>query len=66
MFAAGYNVYRHLTAAAAAAVITLMIATSFVETTALPPGQRAETTQTGAQTGMPTWFGQPQPATLVD
>jgi hypothetical protein len=66
MFAVAYNVYRHLTAAAAAAVITVMIATSFVESTALPPGEHAETSQTAAQSGMPTWFGQPQPATLVD
>jgi hypothetical protein len=66
MFAVAYNVYRHLTAAAAAALITLMIATSFVQTTALPPGMRAETGQAAAQSGMPTWFGQPQPATLVD
>ncbi|MGB6605073.1 MAG: hypothetical protein WA747_14900 [Steroidobacteraceae bacterium] len=66
MFAVAYNVYRHLAAAAAAAVITLVIATSFVQTTALPPGARAETSQTAARSGMPTWFGQPQPATLVD
>jgi hypothetical protein len=66
MFAVAYNVYRHLAAAAAATLITLVIATSFVQTTELPPGVRAETSQTAAQTGMPTWFGQPQPATLVD
>jgi hypothetical protein len=66
MFAVAYNVYRHLTAAAAAALITLLIAISFVQTTALPPGVRSEASATAAQSGMPTWFGQPQPATLVD
>jgi hypothetical protein len=66
MFAVAYNVYRHLAAAAAAAVITLAIATSFVQTTALPPGAHTGTTQAAAQSGRPTWFGQPQPATLVD
>ena len=66
MFAVAYNLYRHLTAAAAATLITLLIATSFVQSTALPPGTRAESTTATAQSGMPTWFGQPQPATLVD
>jgi hypothetical protein len=66
MFAVAYNLYRHLAAAAAAALITLMIATSFVQTTAVPPGTHAATTTATAQSGMPTWFGQPQPATLVD
>jgi hypothetical protein len=66
MFAVAYNVYRHLAAAAAATLITVVLAMSFVQSTALPPGARSETSQTAAQTGMPTWFGQPQPATLVD
>jgi hypothetical protein len=66
MFAVAYNVYRHLAAAAAATLITLLITTSFVQSTALPPGAHSKMSQTAAQTGTPTWFGQPQPATLVD
>ena len=66
MFAVAYNAYRHLTAATAAALITLVIAASFVQSTALPPGARTEATTAAEQSGMPSWFGQPQPATLVD
>ena len=36
MFAVAYNAYRHLTAAAAAALITLVITMSFVQSTTLP------------------------------
>ncbi|MFZ1906806.1 MAG: hypothetical protein WAU56_15565 [Steroidobacteraceae bacterium] len=66
MFAVAYNAYRHLTAAAAAALITLVITMSFVQSTTLPPGAHSQAVTTAAQTGMPTWFGQPRPATLVD
>jgi hypothetical protein len=59
------NLYRDVTCAAAAMLLTAMFAMSFVESTELPPGTRAQTA-TVAHTAMPSWFGQPQPAVLVD
>jgi len=58
--------YRDLTCGAAAALITLILGMSFVHSTALPPGSRAATGSTVAVTPMHAWFGQPEPAVLVD
>jgi hypothetical protein len=58
--------YRDLTCAAAAAVITLVMGLSFVQSTAVPYGARAAATPTVSLQMDRAWFGQPQPAVLVD
>jgi len=60
------NVYRDLTCGAAATLITVVLALSFVESTAVPPGARAATPHSMALQAQHAWFGQPQPAVLVD
>lgn len=57
--------YRASTCAAAAILITAISGFAFVQSTSLPPGARAATPVVAAAT-MPHWFGQPQPAVLVD
>jgi hypothetical protein len=57
---------RDLTCGAGAAFITVMLSLTFVQSTAYPPG-----THTGASLFMQVqpqhaWFGQPEPAVLVD
>jgi hypothetical protein len=56
---------RDVTCALAAAVITLIVGVSFVDSTLQPPGTQARAT-TVASAQPPAWFGQPQPAVLVD
>ncbi|HSY46164.1 MAG TPA: hypothetical protein VK800_08950 [Steroidobacteraceae bacterium] len=56
--------YRASTCAAAAVLITLISGFAFVQSTSLPPGVHAATPVVAAT--MPHWFGQPQPAVLVD
>jgi hypothetical protein len=56
---------RDVTCAAAAAVITLIVGATFVDATRQPPGVPAHAT-TVASVQPPAWFGQPQPAVLVD
>jgi hypothetical protein len=59
--------YRNLACGAAAALITLILGMTFVQSTALPPGSRAAAAgSTVAVTPMHAWFGQPEPAVLVD
>jgi hypothetical protein len=58
--------YRDVTCAAAAIVITLVMGLSFVQSTAVPYGARATATPTVSVQMDPVWFGQPQPAVLVD
>jgi len=58
--------YRNFTCGAAAALITLILGMSFVQSTALPPGARLPTGSAVAVTPVPAWFGQPEPAVLVD
>jgi hypothetical protein len=55
---------RDLTCAAAAAAITLIAGMGFIDSTARPPGAHTAHMVAGAQPH--TWFGQPQPAVLVD
>ncbi|HTT42554.1 MAG TPA: hypothetical protein VMG33_05740 [Steroidobacteraceae bacterium] len=54
---------RDVTCAAAATVITLLLGMSFVSATAAPYGAHAQGTPMVLQQG---WFGQPEPAVLVD
>jgi hypothetical protein len=61
-FAATFS--RALTCAAAAVLITVISGFAFVQSTSLPPGARASAPVVAAT--LPHWFGQPQPAVLVD
>ena len=57
---------RDLTCGAAAALITLVLGMSFVESTSVPPGSHASAGAPAAGTPVHAWFGQPAPAVLVD
>jgi hypothetical protein len=58
--------YRDLACGAAAALITLILGMSFVESTAVPPGSHTSAGSHVAGTPVRAWFGQPEPAVLVD
>jgi hypothetical protein len=58
------KIYRDLTCGAAAALITLVLSVTFVQSTALVPGERAPAERFTAL--RPDWFGRPEPAVLVD
>ena len=60
------NLYRDLTCAAAAALITLVFCLSFVQSTSVPPGTHSGASRTVAMQSDHAWFGQPEPAVLVD
>ena len=60
------TVYRDVTCAAAAALITFVVSLIFVQSTAVPPGMHAAATRTVAVQPQHAWFGQPEPAVLVD
>lgn len=57
--------YRNLTCAMAALVICTVCSMAFVQSTSTAPGTDAQVT-TIAHAAAPSWFGQPQPAVLVD
>ncbi len=57
--------YRDLTCGAAAALITLVLSVTFVQTTSLPPGMHRPAVFVAVQP-YHAWFGQPEPAVLVD
>jgi hypothetical protein len=59
-------VYRQLTCATAAALITLVLSLTFVQSTSLPPGAHAGTAVFVQVQPRHAWFGQPEPAVLVD
>jgi hypothetical protein len=56
---------RNATCLAAAIVICAICGNAFVESTATVPGTQAEVA-TIAHAAAPSWFGQPEPAVLVD
>jgi len=58
--------YRDATCGAGAIVITLVLAMSFVDSTALKPGAQMSALPTVSLQIPNGWFGQPQPAVLVD
>jgi hypothetical protein len=60
------RVYRDLTCGAAAAVITAVLGLAFVQSTSVPYGMHAETGFFALAQPEHAWFGQPQPAVLVD
>jgi hypothetical protein len=57
---------RELTCGAAAALITLLLSLTFVQSTALPPGAHRWPVVFVAVQPEHAWFGQPEPAVLVD
>ena len=59
-------VYREVTCGAAAALITLLLSMTFVQSTALPPGAYHWPDVFVAVQPQHAWFGQPEPAVLVD
>jgi hypothetical protein len=58
--------YRDIACGSAAAFITLMLSLTFVQSTALPPGARGGTAVFVQIRPQHAWFGQPEPAVLVD
>ena len=60
------TLYRDLTCAAAAAVISVVASLSFVTSTAVPPGAHAAAIRVAVVQPDHAWFGQPEPAVLVD
>jgi len=58
--------YRAATCASAAALITVVLGLAFVQSTAMAPGVHASTGHIVALSSEHAWFGQPQPAVLVD
>ena len=58
--------YRNLTCAAAALVICAVCSMAFVDSTATVRGTDTQQVTTIAHAAAPSWFGQPQPAILVD
>ncbi|MBV9345071.1 MAG: hypothetical protein JO341_11345 [Gammaproteobacteria bacterium] len=59
------TVTRDVTCAAAAAAISLVLAAGFVQSTAAAPGAHAAAPRVALQAEH-AWFGQPEPAVLVD
>ena len=57
--------YRNLTCAAIAFVICTVCSMAFVESTAVVRGSETQVTPI-AHAAAPSWFGQPEPAVLVD
>ena len=66
MNTAASMLYRELTCGAAAALITLMLSLAFVQSTSFPPGKAAWPAMFGQVQPQHAWFGQPEPAVLVD
>jgi hypothetical protein len=60
------TLYRDVTCGAAAMLITAILSLTFVQSTALPPGMHAPGAVFTAVQPVHAWFGQPEPAVLVD
>jgi hypothetical protein len=60
------SLYRDLTCAAAAAVIAVVASFSFLTSTAVPPGAQGPSERVAVVQPDHAWFGQPEPAVLVD
>ncbi len=60
------TLYRDLTCAAAAAIISVVASLSFITSTAVPPGAHVQGTRIAVVQPDHAWFGQPEPAVLVD
>jgi hypothetical protein len=60
------TLYRDFACGAAAALITLVLGMSFVVSTSVLPGSHIEGISFSAVQPHDAWFGQPEPAVLVD
>jgi hypothetical protein len=60
------TVRRDVTCGAAAALITFTLSATFVQSTAMAPGTHADARHGIALPPLHAWFGQPEPAVLVD
>jgi len=58
--------YRDIACGVAAAFITLMLSLTFVQSTAYPPGAHVAPALFMQVQPQHAWFGQPEPAVLVD
>jgi hypothetical protein len=58
--------FRDFACGAGAVLITLVLGLSFVASTATPPGTHARGTPFVMSQSQHGWFGQPEPAVLVD
>ena len=58
--------YRDLSCAAGAAVISVVASLAFLSSTAVLPGTQAVGATTSIVQPVHAWFGQPDPAVLVD
>jgi hypothetical protein len=58
--------YRDVTCGTAAVLITLLLSVAFVQSTSVAPGTRPEARHALALQSAHSWFGQPEPAVLVD
>jgi hypothetical protein len=58
------TLYRDVACATAAVLITLLLGLSFLQSTSVPPGMHAHSIV--AVQPPHAWFGQPEPAVLVD
>ena len=60
------TLYRDLTCGVAAVLITLALSMTFVQSTAMAPGTRTAAGVFVPMEPLHGWFGQPEPAVLVD
>jgi hypothetical protein len=60
------TVQRDVTCGAGAVLITLILSAAFVESTSVAPGTRPGARHVLALQSAHGWFGQPEPAVLVD
>jgi hypothetical protein len=60
------TLYRDLACGMAAALITLVLSVTFLQSTAVAPGARAAAGLFVPVEPLHAWFGQPEPAVLVD
>ena len=60
------TLYRDLTCGIAAVLITLVLSMTFVQSTAVAPGAHTAAGLFVPVEPLHAWFGQPEPAVLVD
>jgi hypothetical protein len=60
------TLYRDVTCGAAATLITLVLGLAFVQSTSVAPGTHARPGYALTLQTTHGWFGQPEPAVLVD
>jgi hypothetical protein len=60
------KMYRDVACGTAAALITVALSLAFVQSTSVPPGARPVQNASLTAPRQHVWFGQPEPAVLVD